>query len=80
MGTFIAVGIDQTNLFRMRTLLLGLRLEATTGMKLTNRAPSAYSIIKKEYGLKGNKVSVFNQFVQIYNAEVARVFPEGQGE
>ena len=80
MGTFIAVGKDQTNLFRMRTLLLGLRLEATTGMKLTSRAPSAYSIIKKEYGLKGNKTSVYNQFVQIYNDELARVLPEKQGE
>ncbi len=72
----IAEGRDQTNLFRMRTLLLGLRLEVKTGMKLTNRAPSAYSIIKSEYKLKGNKVSVYNQFVQIYNDEVTRVFPD----
>ena len=43
-------GKEQINLFRMKTLLLGLRLEINTGMKLTNRAPSAYSIIKKEYG------------------------------
>lgn len=69
-------GKDQVNLFRMRTLLIGLRLEVNTGMKLTNRAPSAYSIIKKEYGLKGNKASVYNQFVQIYNNQLAQVLPE----
>lgn len=76
---FLAQGIHQTNLFRMKTLLIGLRTEATTGMKLT-RGRSCYSIIKSEYGLKGNKASVYNQFVQIYNSEVARVLPEKQGE
>ena len=69
-------GKEQINLFRMRTLLIGLRLEVNTGMKLTNRAPSVYSIIKKEYGLKGNKASVYNQFVQIYNNQLAQVLPE----
>jgi hypothetical protein len=68
-------GKDQTNLFRMKTLLAGLKLEATTGMKLT-RGRSAYSIIKSQYGLKGNKTSVYNQFVQIYNAELSRVFSQ----
>lgn len=73
------VGKDQTNLFRMKTLLVGLRLEATTGMKLT-RGRSCYAIVKSQYGLKGNKVNVYNQFIQIYNAEQARVFPEGGGQ
>lgn len=72
----IIQGKEQINLFRMKTLLIGLRLEVNTGMKLTNRAPSAYSIIKKEYGLKGNKASVYNQFVQIYNNQLAQVLPE----
>ena len=76
---FLAQGKNQTNLFRMKVLLIGLRTEATTGMKLT-RGRSCYSIIKQQYGLKGNKVSVFNQFVQIYNDEMARVLPEKQGE
>ena len=72
-------GKDQTNLFRMKTLLIGLRTEATTGMKLT-RGRSCYSIVKSQYGLKGNKASVYNQFVQIYNTEQSRVFPEGEGQ
>ncbi len=72
-------GKDQTNLFRMKMLLVGLRSEATTGMKLT-RGRSCYSIIKSQYGLKGNKVNVYNQFIQIYNAEQSRVFPQGEGQ
>ena len=71
-------GKDQTNLFRMKTLLAGLRLEATTGMKLT-RGRSCYAIVKSEYGLKGNKANVYNQFIQLYNAEQSRVFPQGEG-
>jgi hypothetical protein len=73
-------GKQQINLFRMRTLLSGLRLEATTGMRLTNRGSSCYTIIKKEYGLKGNKTSVYNQFVNIYNSEVDKYSKEQQGE
>lgn len=73
------VGKDQTNLFRMKMLLVGLRAEATTGMKLT-RGRSCYAIIKSQYGLKGNKVNVYNQFAQIFNDEQSRVFPEGEGQ
>lgn len=72
-------GKDQTNLFRMKMLLVGLRTEATTGMKLT-RGRSCYAIIKSQYGLKGNKANVYNQFVQIYNDEQSRVFPQGEGQ
>lgn len=68
-------GKEQINLFRMKTLLIGLRTEANTGMKLT-RGRSCYSIIKSEYGLKGSKASVYNQFVQIYNNQLAQVLPE----
>ena len=72
-------GKDQTNLFRMKMLLVGLRTEATTGMKLT-RGRSCYAIIKSQYGLKGNKANVYNQFIQIYNDEQSRVFPQGEGQ
>ena len=46
------------NGFRIRTLRSALRLE-TKGMK--KRGQSAYSIIKDEFGFKGNKESVLNQ-------------------
>lgn len=68
----IITGAHQINLFRMKTLLIGLRAEATNGMKLT-RGRSCYSIVKSEFNLKGNKASVYNQFIQIYNDQLAQV-------
>jgi hypothetical protein len=69
------VGKAQTNLFRMKVLLLGLRTEISTGMKL-NRGRSAYSIIKSEYSLRGNKETVFQKFSVLYNAELRQVANE----
>jgi hypothetical protein len=52
-------------LYRMVTLLAGLRFEIrTNGMKLT-RGRSAYAIIKSEFGLKGNKQKVYDQFERL---------------
>ena len=47
------------DLFRMSVLEKALRLELL-GMK--GRGRSAYSVIKSEYGLKGNRQSVHDQF------------------
>ena len=51
---------DNIDLFRMSVLEKALRLELL-GMK--SRGRSAYSIIKSEFGLKGNRQSVYDQFV-----------------
>lgn len=51
------------NHFRQRALLSALKLEMI-GLKRSRR-PSAYSIIKKEHGLKGNKQKVCEQFERI---------------
>lgn len=64
----MVVGPEGVNRVRMRTLLLGLRMEIETGMQLT-RGRSSYAIIKSEYGLKGSRVRVFEQFVQIVARE-----------
>lgn len=53
---------NQIAQFRARTLLRGLKLE-TLGM--TKRGQSCYSIIKAEYGLKGSKQKVYEQFKKI---------------
>ena len=53
---------DQIEHFRLLTLRQMLRLELI-GMKRSGR--SAYSIIKDELGLKGNKQSVFNQISEM---------------
>ena len=48
----------QINMFRMKALKGALKLEIH-GMKRKGR--SAYSIIKEEYGFKGNKAKVLKQ-------------------
>lgn len=53
----------QIEMFRCKTLLRGLRLEIA-GMKMS-RGASCYSIIKQEFGLKGNKQKVYDQFKQL---------------
>jgi len=53
---------NQIEHFRLLTLRQMLKLELI-GMKRSGR--SAYSIIKAELGLKGNKQSVFNQLSEM---------------
>ena len=55
-------GKEKTLAFRKLFLLNTLRTEIDTGRRLTNKVPSAYSIIKKEYKLTGNKENVYRQF------------------
>jgi hypothetical protein len=56
---------DQIHQFRRLTLLRGLKLEAD-GFQV-KRPPSCYTVIKKEFGLKGNKAKVLEQFTKIVN-------------
>lgn len=55
-------GKEKTLAFRKLFLLNALRTEIDTNRRLTNKVPSAYSIIKKEYKLTGNKENVYRQF------------------
>jgi len=57
----------QIEAFRLRTLLKGLKLE-TMGMKMS-RGRSCYSIIKEDFGLKGSKQKVYDQFKQLLQKE-----------
>ena len=50
------------NSFRAKVLLSALRLECK-GMK--RRGPSVYSVVKAEFNLRGNKLSVLNQLESI---------------
>jgi hypothetical protein len=56
---------DQIHQFRRLTLLRGLKLEVE-GFQV-KRPPSCYSVVKKEFGLKGNKAKVLEQFTKIVN-------------
>ena len=53
----------QIEAFRFKTLLRGLKLELV-GMKMS-RGRSCYSIVKGEFGLKGSKQKVYDQFKQL---------------
>ena len=50
------------NDYRAKVLLSALKLECL-GMKRSG--PSIYSIVKRDYNLKGNKQSVYNQLESI---------------
>lgn len=53
---------SQIDTFRFKTLVSALRLEIL-GMK--RRGTSAYVILKREYGLKGDKASVLKQATEM---------------
>ena len=65
MATIIT-GKENIHAYRMKVLKGALKLELL-GMK--GRGRSAYSIIKSEFGLKGNKQKVFEQFEQLCNSQ-----------
>jgi hypothetical protein len=58
-------GPDAIAMLRLMYMVKGLLLEARTGMRLTRKAPSCYSLAKNEFGLKGNKEKVLAQLVEI---------------
>lgn len=61
-GSTSITGKTSISYFRLATLLAGLRFEVRTGgMKIT-RGPSAHSIVKREFGFKGNREKVLEQF------------------
>ena len=61
MTTAILTGAQITD-YRAKVLLGALKLECL-GMRRSG--PSAYSLAKKEYNLKGNKQAVYNQLAAI---------------
>jgi hypothetical protein len=61
-------GPKAVNFFRMNTLLHGMKTELKTGMRLT-RGPSCFTRVKQEYGLKGNKQKLIEQFEKLVAEE-----------
>ena len=58
-------------LFRLMALKKGLEGEVKFGMQLT-RGRSAFAIIKQEFGFKGSKVKVLEQFTAHVTSEQAK--------
>ena len=54
---------ESINAYRNQVLLRGLQAEVR-GMKLT-RGRSCYAVIKEQFGLKGNKKKVLDQFTKL---------------
>ena len=59
----------QINGLRAICLMRGLELEMKTGMRLTNKAPSAFTIVKRELGFKGSKHKVYCQYLRYLNVQ-----------
>ena len=64
MGGITLTGAQIDN-YRAKMILNGLYMEVKHNMRLTAKAPTCYSLAKKEYGLKGNKAKVYNQLAQL---------------
>ena len=69
-GSITATG-KGVNLYRMLAIKSGLKLELT-GLRLT-RGRSCYSIVKSEFGLRGNKRKVYEAFCKLCDAASADV-------
>ena len=65
----IITGEDNIKRLRLITLKHMLDLEIKTGMKVS-RGRTAYSIIKNEFNLKGNKQNILNQFTKLVEERV----------
>lgn len=79
-GGFCVSGEEGMKLYRMATILQGMYLELK-GMRLTRKAPSCFTIARREFGLKGNRLALIQQFsklVEDQSAKVPRVYPEGE--
>lgn len=60
---------DSVDFYRMAALKGALSLELK-GLK--RRGPSAFSMVKREYGLKGNKQKVYEQFCKLVEEASAK--------
>ena len=54
---------QQINALRAHTIRIGLESEVRGGLRLTGKAPSCYSIVKRELGFKGSKRKVYAQYL-----------------
>ncbi len=74
-GSIACTGKAAVNIYRMLTLQQGLRMEIK-GMRLC-RGRTCYAIIKSEYGLKGRRQRVLDQF-EVLVAEASAKVPRVQ--
>lgn len=78
-GMVAFVGKEAVSLYRLMTILSGMRFEKKTGMKLTSKAPSCFTIARREFGIRGNKDKLIAQMEQIVAEAKAAVPVEVEG-
>ena len=61
--TTVLTTSQQINALRAHTSRIGLAAECRGGLRLTNKAPTCYAIVKKELGFKGSKAKVYGQYL-----------------
>ena len=76
-GAVSYVGRSAVSLFRMITLANGLKMEIK-GMRMT-RGRTCYAIIKEEFGLRGRKTRVLEQFLPLVEEAKAAMTVVRQG-
>lgn len=64
----ISMGPDGVKLYRLLTIKSGMELEFK-GIRLTRKAPSCFTIVRREFGLKGNKRKLYEQFCEMHGFE-----------
>ncbi len=75
-GGISIVGPDAINLARLLMIKSGMEFEARTGMRLTKAVPSCFTIARREFGLKGNKQKLYQQFCEMHGFDMRPdVFP-----
>lgn len=62
-------GEAAVDFYRLTLILSGMKLELKTGMRTTRRAPSCFTIARREFGLKGNKQKLIDQFEKLVTEE-----------
>ena len=58
---------DDIPAFRLCVLRAGLRFEIRTGMRVSNKTPKCSTIVRKEFGFKGNPARLLAQLEQWMN-------------
>jgi len=73
---WIAKGTKNTNKVRIFVLRSGLRMEAEGISHKMTRGKTCYSMIKKEFGFKGNKLKVLKQLNEWIEKNINEPFLE----
>jgi|TARA_A100001391_G_scaffold164368_1_gene124047 hypothetical protein len=72
----MVTGYENIKCIRAFTMLNGLRSEIDFNMKLTAKAPSCYTLIKKELGFKGNREKVYNLYKEYLKETYPQVYAD----